>query len=421
MTELHADIAVVGAGPGGIAAAATAAELGARVALVDAAPRAGGQIWRQGPGAATSRAAAAWLRRVQHVRIVHVHGAEVIDADGRFTLHLSTGARVHAPEIILAAGARELFLPFPGWTLPGVVGIGGAQALLKSGLDVRGRRIVISGSGPLLLPVAASLARAGATVLEVVEQAPPAAVWRFAAGLWRHPSRAVAAMRYRTAFLRTRYRAGTWVMRAHGRSAVERVTLTDGSAPRDVACDLLCTGYGLVPSTELARLLGCSVLHGAVVCDDVQRTTLPSVHVAGEAAGVAGVECAVIEGRIAAMDACGASIPPELKRARARERSLARRMHAAFALRPELRSLAADDTVLCRCEDVRCGDVARHDGARAAKLHTRLGMGPCQGRVCGPAARHLFGWEEDTVRAPLFPARIDAMIPTVTGDADAEE
>jgi NADPH-dependent 2,4-dienoyl-CoA reductase/sulfur reductase-like enzyme len=212
---MSVDVAVVGGGPAGIAAAALIAETGRRVAMLDAAPEPGGQIWRHRRGAQPPAVARRWLRRLERSGATVLRESSVVDvrdaAEGRFSLTAERGVSpllVNATTLVLATGARERFLPFPGWTLPGVVGVGGAQALLKAGLDVSGRRVVIAGSGPLLLPVAASLAAAGAQVLRVAEQAPPRAVRAFAVGLWRHPSSLVQAARYRVAFARTPYTMG---------------------------------------------------------------------------------------------------------------------------------------------------------------------------------------------------------------------
>jgi D-hydroxyproline dehydrogenase subunit alpha len=365
---------------------------------------------------------------------------------------------VRAPALVIATGARERFLPFPGWTLPGVVGVGGVQALLAGGMPVAGRRAVVAGSGPLLLPAAAALARAGARVVEVVEQADGRAVRGFARSLWRTPARLVLAAAYRAAFAGAPYRTGSWVVRAEADVAdpvagaalaavaalaadapvgagvaLTSVTLTDGRHSRTVACDLLCTGYGLVPATELAQLLGCAVAASGVIVDDAQRTSVPGVWCAGEPTGVAGVDAALVEGKIAGLDAAlsagriagpgaarlesesanaRAALPARLLRARARQHAFARAMDAAFELRPELRARVAADTVVCRCEDVRWDAVRACAGARDAKLAVRAGMGPCQARVCGPALEYLLGWTmtANSVRAPVSPALVATLI-----------
>jgi thioredoxin reductase len=324
---------------------------------------------------------------------------------------------VSARAIVLATGSRELFLPFPGWTLPGVYGAGGAQALWKSGAPLTGRTAVVGGSGPLLLPVAASLAKAGARVAAVVEQAAFPSLAAFALSLARSPSRIREAVRYRRGFAGTPYRTGAWIAEARGIGRLEGVVLADArGGRREVACDLAAVGWGLTPNTELARLLGCAVEGGAVAVDGRQETRVPGIFCAGEPCGVAGVEAAVAEGQIAGAAAAGKIARLEdirdrrlLTRVRDRARAVADRMHRSFRLRPELARLAREDTLVCRCEDVPLGAVRTCAGSREAKLSARAGMGPCQGRVCGPALAFLFGWDSDTVRTPVLPAALGAL------------
>ena len=411
--SLECDVAVVGAGPAGLAAAARAAEAGKQVVMVDASPAPGGQIWRQGDGAAAPRAARAWLARIVRPNVRVLQHAEVIDAPSATTLLVATGddtVRVHARAIVLATGARELFLPFPGWTLPNVLGVGGVQALAKNGLDVRGKRVVIAGSGPLLLPVAAYLASHGARLAIVAEQARPEMVRAFAISLWKDPARAAMAARMRAAFLRTPYRAGVWVSRADGDDRVREVTLTDGERSWREPCDLLACAFGLIPNTELARLMGAQVKRDGIVADGSQRTTVPGVYAAGECTGVGGAPLAIAEGEIAGLAAAGVtSAPSELLARRARERAFAVRVDSTFLLRGSLSTLAAPDTILCRCEDVTVGEVSAAESSREAKLRTRAGMGACQGRVCGAAMEYLFHWKPAEPRAPLFPASVGAL------------
>ena len=418
------DLAVIGGGPAGIAAAVAAAEAGARVLLIDESPRPGGQIWRHLAGNAPA-AAREWLRRLERCGAEVRTGAAVVDAVAaagpprgfHLTVQRGDGAEeVEAAALVLATGARERFLPFPGWTLPNVVGVGGAQALLKAGASFAGRRVVVAGSGPLLLPVSAALARSGARLLLVAEQAPFARVARFAAGLWRHPGRLAQAAAYRAAARRAPYRAGSWVTSARGDGRVEEVDVTDGVMPRTLACDLLCTGFGLVPNLELARLLGCALERGAVRVDDHQRTSVAGIWCAGEGAGVAGVAAALAEGWIAGRGAAARTDRlTRQRRVRDREREFAARLDAAFAPREELRRLADAGTMLCRCEDVRCGAVRPGWTARQARLYARVGMGPCQGRVCGPAAGFLFGWDFEGGRPPATVATIGTL--ARTGDS----
>jgi len=419
MTATHAcDVLVVGAGPAGIAAAANAAECGARVVVVDEAAAPGGQIWRSSSHTPPPRAARRWLRRLRDSGAAVESRAGVVDVerrgDGFHALIEREHERVlmNARAIVLATGARERFLPFPGWTLPNVFGIGGAQALLKSGMTVRGKRVVIAGSGPLLLPVAASLSHAGARVVLVAEQAPAGRVMRFAAALWRRPFTALQAARLRAAFMRTPYVFGTWIAAADGDERLTSVEVVDADGGRRrLACDVLCAAFGLVPNVEVARLLGCELLDGFVRVDGQQATSSASVYCAGEPTGIGGVDLALVEGAIAGRAAAGHSPAPADVRRRNRVRRAARELDAAFALRPELRSLADESTIVCRCEDVRLGQLDPSWTTRQAKLYTRAGMGACQGRICGAALECVRSWPPDTVRPPLRPARVATLLP----------
>ncbi|MCC7140623.1 MAG: FAD-dependent oxidoreductase [Candidatus Eisenbacteria bacterium] len=418
--EIACDVAVVGGGPAGIAAAAVAAESGTSVLLIDENPLPGGQIWRHAGG--PSGAARAWLERLARSGARLIGGGAVwdaavvegaafasgIDRPTRVTLWVSRGevsSRVRCRAIIIATGARELFLPFPGWTLPNVLGLGGVQALSKQGARFEGRRVLLAGSGPLLLPVAATLTTAGAQVIAVAEQAPLASLLRFARN-W--PGKAIDAARHRAAFLETPFRPGTWVAEAIGDDRVREVQLAGARSER-IAVDVLAVGYGLSPNHELPRHLECQLEEGFVRVSDDQETTIPGVFCAGEPTGIAGVESALAQGEIAGLAATHRAPTDRLRRARARGMALRRDLERTFALRPELRLLARPETIVCRCEDVTLGtlsEIADVEGPRAAKLYTRAGMGACQARICGPALQQLRGWGPDTVRSPLKPVTI---------------
>ena len=236
------------------------------------------------------------------------------------------------------------------------------------------------------------------------------AVRDFALSLLTQPETLLQAALYRLAFLRTPYTRGTWVTGASGTDRLTTVAVANSRTTWSVPCDLLCTGYGLVPNVEMARFLGCAVAAGAVVVDERQGTSVPRVFAAGELTGIGGVALAVVEGEIAGAAAAGvARIDPSLTRRRQALRVVAGRMERAFALRHDLRALARDDTIICRCEDVRRAAIASFADSRQAKLYARAGMGACQGRVCGPALELLFGWQPGTVRSPLEPARLSTL------------
>jgi NADPH-dependent 2,4-dienoyl-CoA reductase/sulfur reductase-like enzyme len=401
---------VVGAGPAGIAAACCLAEAGKDVLLVDEGPRPGGQIWRHRQGVVPPAAAIPWLRRLERTSIRALSGTSIIDAQPAGTLMGETRdgeVVLRGERVILATGARERFLPFPGWTLPGIIGVGAAQALVKAGADVRGAEVVLAGSGPLLLPVAGLLQRRGARVVLIAEQASPAAMVRFTGGLWRTPKKIKEALQYRAATLRTPYRFGVWVVGAHGDDRVQEVELTNGNRTWTTRCDLLCCSYGLVPNTELARLLGCAIQDESVRVDRFQRTDQGAIYCVGESTGIGGVELSLAEAQVAAAHILDRSRElRSLLGARDRLTGFSARLATTFAPRPELRARVSPETVVCRCEDVSWGDLDPAWTLRQAKLYTRLGMGPCQARVCGPAMRYLCGWRSDTVRPPLKPCRV---------------
>lgn len=412
MPVRECDVAIVGAGPGGLAAAQAAAAAGARTLVIDDNPRPGGQIWRAGrserPPEAAERERAAVAAGAEILT-----SATVIDAGPELRLRaLAPGGivTVAARALILATGARELFLPFPGWTLPGVTGAGGLQALAKGGWPVDGARVVVAGSGPLLLAVAAYLRRAGARIVLLADQAPLLSAASLGPRLLTHPRKARQAASLAWALAGVPRAWSAWPVRAEGDEALVAVEMQIGSRRRRYACDYLACGFGLVPSVELAAHLGCRIDGDRVAVDAWQHTTVPDVFAVGEACGIGGVDVALVEGRIAGLAAAGDphGAAEEFER-RARERSFGDSLERAFRLRPELRSLAHDDTVFCRCEDVPFGAVRAFADARDAKLKTRCGMGACQGRVCGAAGRLLLGWSHDRVRPPFYPVPTSAL------------
>jgi D-hydroxyproline dehydrogenase subunit alpha len=189
---------------------------------------------------------------------------------------------------------------------------------------------------------------------------------------------------------------------------LQSVTVSINGRTREIACDYLGCGFHLVPNLELPRLLGCAVENGFVRADAKQQSSVPHVYCAGELTGIGGLEKALVEGEIAGLAAADRSAA-HLFSPRDRQARFARRLEAAFVLRGELRELAAADTIVCRCEDVCRNALEKMRSGREARLHVRCGMGPCQGRVCGPATSFLFGWDAESVRPPITPARIETI------------
>jgi len=415
------EIAVIGAGPAGMAAARTAAAAGARVVLIDSAAKLGGQYHRQD---ATSDTEAFVLPDgVEHLARTVAFAAEPGPRGPR--LHLRTGpadgpgrtARVLEPAaLVLAAGAHDRALPFPGWDLPGVYTAGAAQALAKGQRTAVGTKVVVAGTGPFLLPVARSLIDVGARVLGVLEANDPVAGWL------EQPRGLVAGARktgelagYLGVLARHRvpYRSRTAVIAAHGRDRVEAVTtarldrdwaVLPGSRRR-VEADAVCVGFGFTPRLELAVALGCALADGFVVVDRTQATSVPGVFAAGELTGIGGAAFAEDEGALAGLAAArfagqqqihARGLVRTLRRVRSGRR-FAAALAAAYPVRAGWRDWLDEDTVICRCEEVDLGELRaaltdRHaSGVRSVKLVSRAGLGLCQGRVCGANVAELAG------------------------------
>ena len=478
---------VVGAGPAGMAAAVALAETGVPVTVLDTYTRPGGQYHRQrsvGP-AATSHGAStttvvppaasdptvASFTRHLDVGTIRLRAATTVwtahpDAGG-VALHLSDArtdqgpaATLHAEVVVLATGATDRVLPFPGWDLPGVFTAGGAQALLK-GQGVRvGERAVVGGSGPFLLPVAAALAEAGTSVLAVAEAQSAGVIVRHAPRSPAHLDVLREGLGYARDLARHRVpvRLATAVTAAHGVDRVEEVTLqrldadwrpVPGTEQR-LAVDAACVSFGFVPQVGLAALLGCELTadevwgDAVVVVDEHQHTTVDGVFAAGESTGVGGAALSAEEGALAGLAAAhtlGAIEVDALRdRGAAHRRRRAQRRAFAAALGRMYRRgdgwvhWLQDDTTVCRCEEVDHAAV-RHAvcelGAvdrRSVKLTTRCGMGRCQGRMCGDAvatlvAHHAGEPAEDlgalstpTVLAPVRLRELAALAASGTDD-----
>lgn len=442
MRELSCQVAVIGAGPAGLAAAAAAHERGADVLLIDEQARAGGQIWRRRPSAPAGRALAHWQRRCADLRwelgsaVVDGWGpatglqADVLRSAGKgskpasqpFELQLWNAqhgtARLRAGSVVLATGAQELFLPFPGWTLPGVVGVGALQALLHAGLDLRGQRVLLAGSGPLLLAVAVALRRAGSKLLGILEQAPRRAVWRFGLELGLHPAKLLSGAGLAARLLGVPIYRSAWVRAAEGPGRVNWVQAEIGGRQRAFEVDWLATGFGLEPNTVLGRHLGAACQAGALAVDGRGQCDQAGLFAAGETTGIGGAAAALAQGRLAGWAAAchvlGNRPGDDLRLRRlartvARERRFASSLEEAFRLRSEILHLAQAETLVCRCEDVTLAALSGCHSAREAKLRTRCGMGACQGRLCAPLLERLFGWPRESPRPPLSPVPLAAL------------
>jgi D-hydroxyproline dehydrogenase subunit alpha len=411
---LNYDLVIVGAGPAGLAAACAAAESDASIGVVDETPWLGGQIWRGLKTQSSNPQARKWIEQFRETNAIVLDRASVIASPRPGVLLAERDEKplqIHYKKVILATGARELFLPFPGWTLPGVVGPGGLQSLAKNGWPVNEKRVVIVGSGPLLLAVAVGLKRLGATVVGIAEQATQASIRKFGLFLARHPTKLWQGIQLKLRLTGIPCRYGTWPVRAEGEQQITHVTLTDGQNKWTEECDYLACGFGLVPNVELPLALGCELKDSFVWVDSNQATSVPNVYCAGEPTGIGGADCALVEGQIAGYAATNNDTKAQrLDSQRASWHRFRTALAAAFALRPELKSLATDETLLCRCEDVTLGRVRQFSSWRDAKLQTRCGMGACQGRICGAASKFILGWGMESVRPPVLPALVGSLV-----------
>lgn len=457
------DVAVLGAGPAGMAAATEAARRGARVVLLEESPQPGGQVYRAAPpgflmpedpdkragdALRAALAASGAELRLGH-RVWGLGGGPLVPQGTppvpfRLDALPPEGAplTLEARALVLCPGTHERIIPFPGWTLPGVIGLAAATILLKAQGVLPGRRVVVAGAGPLLYAVAAKLLKAGAEVAAVADLGTRGEWARALPALAARPDLLARGVAWRA--LLTAHSvpllSGCRVVAAEGASVLERIRLlTAEGAVEAFDCDALCIGHGLVPATEATRLFRAAHRYDRAaggwvpVLDADRRTSVKLLYVAGDGGGVRGAAAAPAAGRLAALAALSdLGILTGRAHARARWRPWAEHWRAArtgaamarmMALRPALVSAIPPETVVCRCEGVTRAeiDAALDDGAadmNQLKQFTRCGMGPCQGRVCGEAAAELVaarvGGREHagfaTGRLPLRPVPMEALL-----------
>lgn len=388
-------IAVIGAGPAGLAAAATAAERGEKVILIDAASQFGGQYWRHLPSHRGdnnslhynfSKAEALFARVLSNKNITRYSNAHVWQAEKRddafhlFVIKDGVEEKVIAEKVILATGAYDRSLPFPGWTYPGVMTPGAAQAMLKSHGVLVGKKVVVAGTGPFILPVATGLAQSGVEIVGLFEYNQP---WRWIFnlhGFLLNPGKILEALHYMKLLrkYKVQLRFGKRI-----ESATKTHAIVNG---KEIEADVVAVGWGFLPDLSLASILGAQLKvdgDGTVVVavDSNQQTSIQGLYAAGESTGIGGSTLALIEGTIAGGG--------RGKGARWRARVFARGLQRVYPVRSNWQSSLSPETIICRCEEVTLRDIHQSidslgaENGRTAKLFTRAGMGLCQGRVCG--------------------------------------
>lgn len=406
--------------------------------VLDSSDQPGGQFWRHLPATRPSDNE----RMIHHkwsyflelteqlendarctiVTSAHVWAIECA-ADETTTVHALVGVpdgserervEFHPTALILATGAHDRTLPFPGWNLPGVFTGGAAQALAKGERLAVGSEVVVAGAGPFLLPVAAALSQTGSRVRGVFEaNRVPALIRGWLPRPWQlmqATDKAAELTGYVTGQVRHRipYRTGRAVIAAHGTEHVESVTVAklrpdwspiEGTHQR-ITADAVCISHGFTPRLELAIAAGCELTDTRFVqVDEAQRSSVTGVFAVGEITGIGGVDLALAEGEIAGHVAAGGHPTDRGVRGAARRRGVSRsfaaRIEAAHGIRPGWPKWLSERTIICRCEEVDfgtlCGvaDATRSRSLRSAKLTTRAGLGACQGRICGRTVEEL--------------------------------
>jgi len=463
-------VAVIGAGPAGLAATVAAADAGAQVVLIDSGAALGGQYWRHpddkasGAGCVDAgevaeqhhdlgryRSLRAAIKRHQQagtVTVLQRHHVWTIEKIDGFTIRaIDQAARpaiervVTARSLVIATGAYDRQIPFPGWDLPGVLTAGGVQALLKGNAVVAGQTIIVAGTGPFLLSVGAGLVKAGATVVGIHEANPLLPWLGHARAIAGTATKLGEGMGYAATLARHRVpvRTRSTVVSAHGDERLEAVTIARldragrvrPGTERLVEVDTLAIGWGFTPQLELALTLGCETrldVDGSLVAVADRRTqmsSMPGALLAGEVCGVGGAALALVEGEIAGKVAARSPIVHReftaLRRQRDRLRSFATAMHRVHAVPAAWTERLTDTTVVCRCEEVTAGTLRETvtsyeiDDPRSAKLLARVGMGWCQGRVCGYATSCLVAEWTGSSFAPQQFAERPVAVPVPLG------
>ena len=456
-------LAIVGGGPAALSAAVQAAKLGVSSIVLDENPQLGGQIYRQPAFKIVDEE-----QRGKHYR----EGKQILADVARFSdkidvsndslvwgyfgqkelavLHNGRPELLKAQQLLIATGAYDRPIPFPGWTLPGVFTAGGVQIMIKSQRVLPGGRFLLAGSGPLQLAVADQLLEAGAKVVAVVEATSTMRMMRSLPSLLRQPGLVFEGFNYITKFSlhRVPYIRSHVIVRALGSERVEQAVIAAvdenweplAGTERTFDADAICLGYGLIPNIDLTRLCGCAHEYNHTLGgwkpthNEHMESTVPGVFVAGDGCGIGGVYVAIQQGKLAAIygannlglldDSAADKLAKPIRSKLSALQKFEMALGELYSLENGIYTLATDDTVICRCEEVKLRDIreAIHSGASHVddiKRRTRSGMGYCQGRMCGSSLQGIVESElnlrpEDAghlkSRLPIKPVPITALL-----------
>jgi len=439
------DLVIVGGGPAGLSAAAVGSELGLKTLVLDEQAGPGGQLYRNiervsQPSrkklGADYEKGLVLIERFRKSGADYQAGAVVWNVEHDGNVYYSAAGRstqVRARKVVIAIGATERAVPFPGWTLPGVMGAGAIDANFKSSGSIPDEPVVLSGSGPLLLLVIGHLSSLGVEIRAVLDTTPSTnmvSAFSQLPGALKRVGYLLKGVGMLANIKKTgiKYFRNVSDIQAHGNSCLESVSFTVKGTEKHLETGLLLCHEGVVSRCDFSMLLGLKHIWEPVQrywypeTDVFGRTQSENMYIAGDGAYVHGGVPAALKGSLAALD-----IAQKLGRLPPSEKSetiprLEKQLAWELAPRPFVDALyrprknlfaVADDTLVCRCEEVRAGDIrqAIREGCREPneiKALTRCGMGPCQGRMCGSALTEIVAAELQIEPEVLQPLKIRA-------------
>lgn len=467
MIEKICDVAVIGGGPAGISAATTVAQQGASAILVNSSNALGGNFYKQLPNNFDDSTSTNNRKNIQEfqerVSLLQKSQAEIINQALVWGIFQETepGFQIYAehPEhntinltaqtIIMAPGVYDRCLPFPGWELPGVMTPGAVQMALKEQGLVPGKRVLVCGTGPLQMIVAAALVEDGVEVVAMLDTSGAFDGMRDLLGAFYslksrlgeifHSLETLLRHRVPILFHHAAFRALGHAESGVTGAVIGKVGPNGHPIPgteRNLKVDTICCAYGFMPSIALTLHLGCKHVYAPQLGvyipwhDEHMQTSLPDVFVAGDVTGVGGKTLAELQGKLAGISALSQlgilskdaanQQRRQLDSAVRREERFSRWLWNRYRFREGLLDLADDNTLICLCENVTAGDIKQSldQGARnlyGVKLRTRMGMGSCQGRYCMMNTAELISQQTGypvheigtpSVRPPLAPTRL---------------